>query len=299
MITVTSTRRTQPLHILLFGPPGRGKTESTITLSAKCPKAYSHIVAKGATRRQAAPVILDDLLVLNFEPSATVGWAQRNIEAPNIDFTDAQFDPLAYAPTEGVKYFAQFREAQKVLAARVASGETRMIVHDGPTFLDGLIQEATAHFHPRLEGPQFWGQVLQYHRDFLLPLMRVPATFVHIMHADSKAPDMGGKSDSAQAAAAAAELKRKAWGMADITMRLSNGAKALYRGVSALNFYVDRGLQMVDGKPVDGYWFFTENAQYDAKKRFELDAVCPADFRVILAKIAAPLTETVDPVTVF
>lgn len=283
-LSISTSSRQQPLHINVFGPPGRGKTSSLIMASAKCPEGLSHLVTKGASRRQAALVTLDDLLMVPFEPSATVGWKQLNIEAPELDLST--LNPMDFPATkEGYRQFERlFQEAHALIATAVSKG-TRVVCIDGPTFFDGLAQEAVGHFFPNEQGPQFWGQVNQVHRDWLLPLQRIPAIFVHIFHADSKSADMGGKSDAAQALKEAQELKRKAWGMADIFPRISGGAKALYRGVAALNVYADRGMQMSGGKMVDGYWFFTESNQYDTKRRFELDAVEPADWRVVFGKM--------------
>jgi hypothetical protein len=39
-------------------------------------------------------------------------------------------------------------------------------------------------------------------------------------------------------------------------------------------------------KAADGYWMQAEAAQYDAKSRFELETVLPADMRAVKAKIA-------------
>lgn len=284
-LTITNTKRDQPLHIIAFGPPGRSKTELSISLSDHCPANFTNLIVKGADRIQKVPVELSDLLMVTFEPSATIGWAQRNITAPDLDMS--ALDPYAYPSANAKGFFDNFRDAHKLIADRVKSGATKYVVSDGPTFLDGLIQEATAYFHPRLEGPQFWGQVQQYHRDWVLPLMRIPAAItLHILHADSKPAEMGGKSEAAQANLEAQALKRKAWGVGDISPKLSGGAKAVYRSVASLILYVDRGTQMVNGKAADGYWMQAEAAQYDAKTRFELDAVLPADMRVVKAKIA-------------
>lgn len=287
-LTITTTRRDQPLHVIAFGPPGRAKTELGISMSDHCPSNFSNLIVKGANRIQPQPVELKDLLVVAFEPSATIGWGQRNITAPDLDMS--ALDPYAYQPTDAKGFFQNFRDAHKLIAERVKSGETKYVMLDGPTFLDGLLQEAVSYFHSRLDGPQFWGQVQQYHRDWVLPLMRIPAAMMlHIMHADSKPADMGGKSEAAQANAEAQALKRKAWGVGDISPKLSGGAKAVYRGVASLILYVDRGTQMVGSPPkaADGYWMQAEAAQYDAKSRFELDAVLPADMRAVKAKIAA------------
>lgn len=284
-LTITTTKRQQPLHIMVFGSPGKRKTSSLITASAKCPENETHLIVKGQSRKQPAEVNLDDLLVVSFEPSATAGWAQLNYVAPELDLTTA-LDPMDFPGDRNgaAKFGALLKEAHKAIEKSIEGG-TKVVGIDGPTFADGLFQEAVGHFYPNLEGAQFWGQVLQFHRDWFLPLLRMNATFIHIFHADSKPADMGGKSDAAVAIKEAAELRKKAWGMADISPALSGKAKALYRGASVMTLYADRGLQMVNGKMTDGYWFHVEHMQYDVKKRFELDAVLPADFRVVFGQM--------------
>lgn len=92
-------------------------------------------------------------------------------------------------------------------------------------------------------------------------------------------------------------LKREAWGLADINIKVSGGAKALYRGAAGLTVWTRKSTQMVGTppKPTNGWWFHAEDAatRLDVKRRFEVPPVMPADWRIVKQMIAKADAEPV------
>lgn len=247
------------LRAVVFGPPGQGKTFSCITLSEKCPAAFSHI--KQGVVKHPERVNLDDLLYIMFDSGGLDGLLEQNLSVPMID--------ASHTPTKDVKNVC--KEVVGLAADRVKAGKTKVVIIDTVTALNGMLE--TFYKEQGLSGFDLYGNVKVEHLKFALGLKGLPCDIIFLCHAKA----VFDNGDVAQ------QTKIRASGQATIIPAITGDALNHYRGDSTFVFSCRRATE--GGK--DGRWFYAEPSMgFDAKTRLQLDGLkaIPADWRFIKQK---------------
>lgn len=263
----------QYIRGLVYGPPGSLKSASSVTLSDYCPADWTHV--KLVTPPKRDMVELKDMLWLAFDAQALFGFKQLGVSAPIID--------LSQVP--GTALNTKIDEALRDIKAEVDAGRTKSVVVDtisrGDGALTGMLTDMGL-----ANGDDTFGlyrELAQRHLKLHMKLSTLPINLLYLSHAKTAAEvTTTSKSNAVQSAAATASKKRLAAGTSEVNAEITGKSLNLYRGDGSFVFNSRRAKKLVDGKPVDGYWFFNGDDRVDGKSRLIIpEGGIPADWREV------------------
>jgi len=252
-LTTSDTLTLKHILAIVFAPPDRSKTFSSLTLSAKCPADLTHVRPKVLPKR--TPVELDDLLWLAFDRGATTGMAQQGVRVPMLD--------LSAVPAADLQ--KELTATQQLVEKRVRSGQTTSLVFDTLSALDRQILYYNGVVRG-LTGYDLYRAVLQDHMRFAAPFRTLPCDQIVLCHAKAVSAD----DTSAKRRVAAA-------GAGDIIPEITGQALNYYRGDATFTFSIQR-------KPDPqgtAYFFRNAHPSFEGKTRLVLPEEMPADWRVV------------------
>lgn len=243
---------------IIYGPPGQGKTFSSITMSAACPANFSHLAGKHIAKLDV-PVALNDVLWVGFDSGALDGFAEQGYTVPAIDASKLGGDLLT-----------GLAEITALAAQRVKEGKTTTIIIDTVSALNENLEIYLKN--KGQEKFEFYGNIKVQHMKFATKLKEIPANILFLCHAKN-VMDMDDKNQ---------KNKIAAQGFASIVPNITGEALNHYRRDVSFEFFCRRAKEA----GIDGRWFYTENTPQGAegKSRLQLPAVIPADWRLILSK---------------
>lgn len=249
-ISLSNSTAFEYIRALVYGPPGAGKTFSTLTLSDAVPADFG---SKPVLNR--APVTLEDMLWLSFDSGATEGLKQQGLIVPELRLAQ-----------EGDRLLAVIKEAPELAAKAIATKGTKTVVVDTITAFDEQLVN-----YWRTKGLEKWdlfGAVKSSHYKFAMAIKALKANVVFIAHAKA----LMDAADATQSA------KIQAAGYAKIVPDITGGALNHYRRDSSFILPCVAGRENNE----DGRWFYTQSTKgYEAKSRYVLPPVVPADWRKI------------------
>jgi len=256
----------QNFRALVYGPPGHGKTFSCVTASERCPADFTHLLGKDGRNR--APTALDDMLWIAFDSGAIDGFNQQKLSVPMMDLSHV-----------GENLMTGLNDVIDAIKKLVAAGGLRTIVIDTISALDEI-----ALVYWRNKGFEKWdlyGNLRITHMRFAMALKAIRANILFLAHAKAAMePDDKNKVGQNKIAAA---------GLPPIYPAITGDSLNHYRRDASFILPLIRARE----GGVDGRWFYTTQAKgFEAKTRFLLNEVEPADWRVILGKARnVPLAE--------
>lgn len=155
--------------IALLGPSGHGKTTTALTLSEKF-------------TGKLEPQVLDDIVVVTFEPDAMRAPKTMGIEVPYwLDLTDYT--------DQGQKVFDDaLTDALKKVKEMASSGKIRGVVFDSASTLDKTWK---AYLSKQYEKWSLIDAILIKHRNFLVEkVIPLPVPTVLVMHTKTVSKEM-------------------------------------------------------------------------------------------------------------
>jgi hypothetical protein len=253
------------LRALVFGPPGKSKTFSSLSLSEKCPPDFSHIVPKEAPKRPKA--VLDDLLWIATDSGATSGFEQQGFDVPAFDLS--KIDPG--------KLDAEIPDMMRQIKERVEKGVTKAVIVDTVSSYDKILN----YKHSVLRGLtkfDLFGAMLLDHQKFFMPLKTLPCHMVFLCHAK-----VSGEMDEK------AKQRNQAAGLSAVIPDITGQALNIYRADCDLIFSIfpKKVINPASKQSEDGRYFLTESNMIDAKKRVLLPESLPADWREVFKVLRA------------
>lgn len=267
-LTTSDLLTMRNIQAMVFAPPGRSKTFSSLTMSAKCPADFSHIVAKAPIKR-SPPVKLDDLLWLGFDKGATDGFSQQGIIVPQINLADV----------EASKFPGELRDALSIVEAEVKAGRTTTVVVDTVSALDEVLEQYNRSIRG-LEKFDLYGAMRLDHMNFARKLKGLSCSVLYLCHAKAVV-ELEGNSAAIQNM----NKTREAAGLTGIIPAITGSSLNHYRRDASFIFPVVR--KKLPGE-THGFFFQTNSYDFESKSRIQLsNASLPADWRVIKAELAA------------
>jgi len=270
----------QYIRGLVYGPPGSLKSASSVTLSEYCPADWTHVKLVTPPKREL--VHLKDMLWLAFDAQALFGFQQLGVSAPIID--------LSQVPGAGLN--AKIDEALRDIAAEVAAGRTKSVVVDTISRGDGAMTSMLTDMGLANGDDTFtlYRELAQRHFKLHMKLSTLPINLLYLSHAKTGAEaTTTSKSQTVQTAAQTASKKRLASGTVEVNADITGKSLNLYRGDGSFVFNCRRAKKLVDGKPVDGYWFFNGDDRVDGKSRLIIpDGGIAADWREVRKLMGLP-----------
>jgi hypothetical protein len=261
-LTTSDALTLTAFRAMVFGPPGVGKTFSSLTISEKLPATFSHI-KKAAAAPPPAATILDDLLWIGLDEGATDGFRQAGFSVPLIDLSKM-------APKE---MDLEITAAQKIVEAQAASGKTKTLVIDTVSKLDEML----FYKHYTLGGLrkfELYDAMRVGHKNFVMPFKALKVNILYLCHAKSL---MEGVDANQQRA-------RTASGAANIVPAITGSSLNHYRGDASFIFSVGR--KKLPGTEGFAHLFYTSHRDFEGKSRLALPEEMPADWREV-RKVAA------------
>lgn len=204
--------------ILLYGPPGHGKTVAAATASQHCPD----------TLPAGKSTSLDDMLWLQFDRGGVSSLTPHNLSVDVLDLS---------GESDWRKIRKLLPEVVQVVNTKVKEG-LEWVVVDTLTSMDAvLVSTAKEEFDVRAT-MQAWGYVLQEHARFYDMLRSLPVSLLLLCHAKSIIPadeDLDTKT------------KRKAAGTDTSTMAPAISGSAVNRYIANSSY-----VWAVQAKPIRG-----------------------------------------------
>lgn len=250
-------------RIIVFGPPDRSKTFSSLTFSEKCPIDLNHIKPKVLKKREPE-VYLDDLLWIAADKGATEGFRQQGIRVDKIDISNE--DPI--------QWDARLPKIHAAIKREVESGRRKCLMIDTITSLDELFGYR-AGVVKGLKKFEYYAHVADDHRRFYFPLKALPIPIIFLCHAkalmDSSATDEATTN---------MQRTRRAQGVSGVVPAIVGSSANLYKKDATFTFSVSRE---VVREPVPGvaHFFHPDHRESEAKTRLILPEKLPADWRVV------------------
>lgn len=179
--------------LLVSGQPKSGKTTLAYTASKKCPPPKEWSPSK--------PVVLDDILGIQFEPNSTMHLQEKGVQIPNIlDWSDESLT------------WKDLKQAIKGLPSAAAqykaAGVTTLVVDTLSTLNRLLLRDIIdrGDFGTDMERIRAYGDVDTQHYFFFDALRATGLNIIALVHLQHFAPfgEEGGMSQAAQAMKAAA-----------------------------------------------------------------------------------------------
>ena len=253
-VTLSDSSPFEYIRALVYGPPGAGKTFSSLTLSDAVPADFG---AKGKPVLGRNPAVtLSDMLWLSFDSGATEGMKQQGLRVNEIKLSQ-----------EGDKLLAALKEAPALAKGLVDKG-VKTVVIDTVTALDEML--VTYWRNKGLEKWDLFGAVKVGHYKFAMDVKSLKANVLFLCHAKA----LMEPADATQ------QNKITAAGFAKIVPDITGGALNHYRRDSSFILPCTVGKENNE----DGRWFYTaSNKGYEAKSRYVLPPVIEADWRKIKA----------------
>lgn len=261
----------EKIKVLLYGPPGSGKTHAAATIDPACPV---DTIAETSTP-------LSKTLWMLFDPGGLDGFLERNIVVDKV---------LDLSSLSGVPLMRALNGAVETARKLVADKEVEYIVIDTLTSMNNRIraywedqiseQVATRKVSEKKAGMETAMRTKQTHMQFATSLDGIPASIIIICHA--KAEMDFGKTTTHKAST---DLP----GFSGIKPDISGSAANHYVGESSL--ILPTFCERVNGK--DQYWFYPNGKGVDgtggfsAKNRFKhtLNKKIKADLRDVFSTI--------------
>ena len=176
-------------------------------------------------------------------------------------------------------------EALRDIKAEVAAGRTKSVVVDTISRGDGAMTSMLTDMGLASGDDTFtlYRELAQRHFKLHMNLSTLPINLLYLSHAKTGAEaSTTSKSSAVQTAAATASKKRLASGTTEINADITGKSLNLYRGDGSFVFNCRRAKKLIDGKPVDGYWFFNGDDRVDGKSRLIIpEGGIPADWRKV------------------
>jgi len=249
---------------LVYGPPGWGKSFSTLSISEKCPADFTY----HGTRREGDTVVLDDLLWVSFDQGATDGFEEQGYIVPQVDLSNTKLDKLE----------SEVRSVVKMIEDRVREGKTKRVIVDTVSGYDEMLIGA-ATLIKNLDKFDLWAYVAAGHRALGARLKELPCPVIFICHAKALQDLPGGGVVTANT-----QRTRQAAGLTGIVPEISGKSLNSYRKDASFIFATVKGAKKypLDSPTTEkGYWFISEHAEFEGKKRVSLPAHMPADWREV------------------
>ena len=179
--------------LLVAGQPKTGKTTLAYTASLKCPPPKEWNVAK--------PVVLDDVMGIQFEPNSVMHLAEKGIQIPNmLDWSDENLTWKDLKPA--------IKALPQAAAQFKAAGITTLVVDTLSTFNRFLLRDIIdrGSFDSDMERIRAYGDVDAQHYLFFDALRATGLNIIALVHLQHFAPfgEDGGNSATAQAMKVAA-----------------------------------------------------------------------------------------------
>lgn len=247
------------IRAVIYGPPGGGKTFSNVSLSAHCPADFTHLPVKV---KRDVEVSLDDMLWLGWDSGALDGFNEQRLKVPLLNLAQAGDDVLNAC-----------KDAHSTASKRIAEGKTKIVVVDTLSSLDDML---TVYWRNKgFEKWDLYANIKISHYRFAMAMKSLKAHVLFLCHAKAfmEAQDKAQKD------------KQTAAGLASIGPQITGDALNHYRKDATFIFPL---LRTKEGG-IDGRYFLT-NPKYgfEAKSRFQLDDVVPADWRKIVPSLKTP-----------
>jgi len=262
------------MRALVYGPPDRSKTFSSITLSEYCPDDLDHI-RRPTVLCRSPRVVLEDMLWLAFDKGATDGFEEQGIVTPEIDMSTIQ--DLRKLPQE-------LDKAAELIQDRVVANQTKALVVDTLASLNELIDQYNQHVRG-LGGYDLYRAILSDHKRFAHKLKALPCHIVYLAHAKPLLEQAPSNSDAAAIVARNTARTRAAAGLASIVPSVTGQALNYYRAECTFQFAVTRARNKPE-KGQTSYFFNGDHRDFEAKRRLSVPDTMPADWRVVFKHIA-------------
>ena len=262
----------QKITAMVYGPPDRSKTFSSLTLSDRCPADLTHVRPKTVPQPPRNPVDLDDMLWFQMDDGATTGMAEQGISVPVIDISGVAAQQLPQELADGV------RQAKERSVELTKAGRRLKVVIDTVSALDRKLQYYVGEVLGLTEF-NYFRALLQHHTRFAHPFKEIGCDFIALCHAKA-IMDLGTGT-------AGQQQKRRlaAAGAGDIIPDITGQALGFYRGDVTFTFAMHRKTEThtVQGKPqaLHAYYFRAADPTFEAKTRMILPPEMPADWRVV------------------
>lgn len=242
---------------LITGPSGIGKTSSIATASAKCPAWVSATVALPPA--DAQPVVLGDVAILAFDSGGGSCFPSRKVSFDHYyDFSDVA--PGSIIP--------ELLDVLKRLGPLCASGQIGHVFLDTGTALNNGLELKHAG---KDNNPKYAGMLTDW------------STFLGAWKLLKAHTTIFAQPKAVWDANEAATLKREIKGLPGAHAKITGDALERIRADVDFRFWVERGREMVAGKPVERVYWLTNDRERDCKDRVygNLPAKMEADFRVL------------------
>jgi hypothetical protein len=244
---------------LIVGPSGVGKTSCIPTASAKCPPHVGATVALPPA--DAKSVLLDDVAILSFDSGGGSCFPSRKVEFSHYyDFSDVA--PMAA--------LAETLDVIKRLVPLCASGQIRHVFLDTGTALNNTFELKHAG---KENNPKYAGMLTDW------------SAFLGAWKLLKAHTTIFAQPKAVWDANEAATLKREIKGLPGAHAKITGDALERIRADVDFRFWVERGKEMVGGKPVERVYWVTGDRERDCKDRVygNLPAKIEADYRVLQA----------------
>lgn len=272
MPTLLESNLLPKTRALVFAPPGRTKTMSSVTMSAQCPDYWTHWRLATPPPPDTPITHLSDALWITFDTQATYGFGQMRVTVPIFDLSSTPLPRLR----------AESDEVLKLTIDRVKRGLTSTVVIDTISSFDYKL--GVMHRNNGLDKFDLYREVLNSHLNFGEGFKGLDCNVLYLCHAKTAGDTVADSNNpTVLKAAANAAKKQTASGTGGIIPAITGAALNYYRGDASFIFAItnERRTDPATQKPREGFFFQTQHNEFDTKSRLILPRELPADWREI------------------